>query len=169
VDALLILEANGLSEKDVQAEALKGNAATDALRNGKVDAIFVVAGYPTGALVELASSVSIKLIPIDGAGAKKLTDKHGFFSQSSIPEGTYEGVKSTSTVAVGAQWFTSAKEDDDLIYNITKALWNAESRKLMDVGHSKGKTITPDTALAGVGVPLHPGAERLYKEAGLIK
>ncbi|MBC8304244.1 MAG: TAXI family TRAP transporter solute-binding subunit [Pelagibacterales bacterium] len=169
VDALLILEANGLSEKDVQAEALKGNAATDALRNGKVDAIFVVAGYPTGALVELASSVSIKLIPIDGAGAKKLTDKHGFFSQSSIPEGTYEGVKSTSTVAVGAQWFTSAKEDDDLIYNITKALWNAESRKLMDVGHSKGKTITPDTALAGVGVPLHPGAERFYKEAGLIK
>ena len=169
VDALLILEANGLSEKDVQAEALKGNAATDALRNGKVDAIFVVAGYPTGALVELASSVSIKLIPIDGAGAKKLTDKHGFFSQSSIPEGTYEGVKSTSTVAVGAQWFTSAKEDDDLIYNITKALWNAESRKLMDVGHSKGKTITPDTALAGVGVPLHPGAERFYKEVGLIK
>jgi hypothetical protein len=169
VDALLILEANGLSEKDVQAEALKGNAATDALRNGKVDAIFVVAGYPTGALVELASSVSIKLIPIDGAGAKKLTDKHGFFSQSSIPEGTYEGVKSTSTVAVGAQWFTSAKEDDDLIYNITKALWNAESRKLMDVGHSKGKTITTDTALAGVGVPLHPGAERFYKEAGLIK
>jgi TRAP transporter TAXI family solute receptor len=169
VDALLILEANGLSEKDVQAEALKGNAATDALRNGKVDAIFVVAGYPTGALVELASSVSIKLIPIDGAGAKKLTDKHGFFSQSSIPEGTYEGVKSTSTVAVGAQWFTSAKEDDDLIYNITKALWNAESRKLMDVGHSKGKTITQDTALAGVGVPLHPGAERFYKEAGLIK
>ena len=169
VDALLILEANGLSEKDVQAEALKGNAATDALRNGKVDAIFVVAGYPTGALVELASSVSIKLIPIDGAGAKKLNDKHGFFSQSSIPEGTYEGVKSTSTVAVGAQWFTSAKEDDDLIYNITKALWNAESRKLMDVGHSKGKTITPETALAGVGVPLHPGAERFYKEAGLIK
>jgi len=169
VDALLILEANGLSEKDVQAEALKGNAATDALRNGKVDAIFVVAGYPTGALVELASSVSIKLIPIDGAGAKKLTDKHGFFSQSSIPEGTYEGVKSTSTVAVGAQWFTSAKEDDDLIYNITKALWNSESRKLMDVGHSKGKTITPDTALAGVGVPLHSGAERFYKEVGLIK
>ena len=101
--------------------------------------------------------------------AKKLTDKHGFFSQSSIPEGTYEGVKSTSTVAVGAQWFTSAKEDDDLIYNITKALWNTESRKLMDVGHSKGKTITTDTALAGVGVPLHPGAERFYKEAGLIK
>ena len=169
VDALLILEANGLSEKDVKAEALKGNAATDALRNKKVDAIFVVAGFPTGAIVELASSVPIKLVPIDGAGAKKLTDKYGFFSQSDIPSGTYENVKTTSTVAVGAQWFTSAKEDKELIYNITKALWNKESRKLMDVGHAKGKTITPETALSGVGVPLHPGAEKFYKEAGLIK
>jgi len=109
------------------------------------------------------------LVPIDGPGAKKLTDKYGFFSQSSIPSGTYENVEETSTVAVGAQWFTSAKEDDELIYKITKALWNEESRKLMDVGHAKGKTITPDTALSGVGVPLHPGAERFYREVGLLK
>ena len=148
---------------------LKGKAATDALRNGKVDAIFVVAGYPTGAIVELASAVDIKLVPIDGAGAKALTSKYGFFSESPIPSGTYEGVDAVNTVAVGAQWFTSAKEDTDLIYKITKALWNKESRKLMDVGHAKGKTITPDTALSGVGVPLHPGAEKFYKEAGLIK
>ena len=169
VDAKLILESNGLSTNDVKAEALKGKAATDALRNGKVDAIFVVAGYPTGAIVELASAVDIKLVPIDGAGAKALTSKYGFFSESPIPSGTYEGVDAVNTVAVGAQWFTSAKEDTDLIYKITKALWNKESRKLMDVGHAKGKTITPDTALSGVGVPSHPGAEKFYKEAGLIK
>ena len=169
VDAKLILESNGLSTNDVKAEALKGKAATDALRNGKVDAIFVVAGYPTGAIVELASAVDIKLVPIDGSGAKALTSKYGFFSESPIPSGTYEGVDAVNTVAVGAQWFTSAKEDNDLIYKITKALWNKESRKLMDVGHAKGKTITPDTALSGVGVPLHPGAEKFYKEAGLLK
>ena len=168
VDAKLILESNGLSTNDVKAEALKGKAATDALRNGKVDAIFVVAGYPTGAIVELASAVDIKLVPIDGAGAKALTSKYGFFSESPIPSGTYEGVDQVNTVAVGAQWFTSAKEDSELIYQITKALWNKESRKLMDVGHAKGKTITPDTALSGVGVPLHPGAEKFYKEAGLL-
>ena len=168
VDAKLILESNGLSTSDVKAEALKGKAATDALRNGKVDAIFVVAGYPTGAIVELASAVDIKLVPIDGAGAKALTSKYGFFSESPIPSGTYEGVDEVNTVAVGAQWFTSAKEDSELIYQITKALWNKESRKLMDVGHAKGKTITPDTALSGVGVPLHPGAEKFYKEVGLL-
>ena len=169
VDANLILDANGLGVDDVTAEALKGNAAAEALRNGKIDAFFVVAGYPTGAIVELASSADIKLVPIAGSGAEKLTSEYGFFAQSDIPAGTYEGVDATSTVAVGAQWFTSAKEDDDLIYNITKALWNKETRKLMDVGHSKGKAITPDSALAGVGVPLHAGAERFYKEAGLLK
>lgn len=169
VDAKLILEANGLSPDDLTAEALKGNAAGEALRNGKIDAYFVVAGYPTGSLVELASAADIKLVPIAGPGAEALTEKYGFFAMSEIPEGTYEGVDATPTVAVGAQWFTSAKEDDDLIYAITKALWNDESRKLLDVGHAKGKTITPDTALAGIGVPLHDGAARFYREAGLLE
>ena len=169
VDANLILEANGLSKDDVTAEALKGGAASEALRNGKIDAFFVVAGYPTGSLVELASAAPIKLVPIDGAGAEALAAEHGFFSLSAIPAGTYEGVDGTATVAVGAQWFTSAKEDETLIYNITKALWNDESRVLLDAGHAKGKTITPDSALAGIGVPLHAGAEKFYKEAGLLK
>lgn len=169
VDANMILEAAGVSSDDITAEALKGGAAAEALRNGKIDAFFVVAGYPTGSLVELASAADIKLVPIDGAAADALTEKYGFFAKSDIPEGAYEGIATTPTVAVGAQWFTSAKEDDELIYQITKALWNEKSRKLLDVGHAKGKSITLETALNGVGVPLHPGAERFYKEAGLIK
>ncbi|MFU8778260.1 MAG: TAXI family TRAP transporter solute-binding subunit, partial [Roseovarius sp.] len=136
VDAGLILEANGLSVDDVTAEALKGNAASEALRNGKIDAFFVVAGYPAGSLVELASAAKIKLVPITGEGAAVLTDKYNFFSQSAIPEGIYEGVAATETVSVGAQWFTSADEDAELIYEITKALWNDNSRKLLDVGHA---------------------------------
>ena len=169
VDANMILEAAGVSSDDITAEALKGGAAAEALRNGKIDAFFVVAGYPTGSLVELASAADIKLVPIDGPAADALTEKYGFFAESDIPEGAYEGIATTPTVAVGAQWFTSAKEDDELIYQITKALWNEKSRKLLDVGHAKGKSITLETALNGIGVPLHPGAERFYKEVGLIK
>jgi TRAP transporter TAXI family solute receptor len=169
VDANLILEANGLSTDDLSAEALKGGAAADALRNGRIDAFFVVAGYPTGTLVELASAADIKLVPIDGAGADALTDAYGFFASSDIPANTYEGVDAVTTVAVGAQWYTSANEDEELIYNITAALWNDETRTLLDVGHAKGSTITIETALSGVGVPLHPGAERFYREAGLVE
>jgi TRAP transporter TAXI family solute receptor len=169
VDANLILEANGLTEGSFTAEALKPDAASDALRNGQIDAFFFVGGYPTGAIVELASAVKIKLVPIAGPGAEALISKYGFFSASDIPEGAYEGVGTTSTVAVGAQWITSAKEDEALIYDITKALWNAKTRVLLDVGHAKGKSITAETALDGIGIPLHPGAERFYKEAGMLK
>ena len=126
-------------------------------------------GYPTGAIVELASAVKIKLVPINGLGAEALIEKYGFFSASDIPDGAYEGVAATPTVAVGAQWITSAKEDEALIYEITKALWNDKTRVLLDVGHAKGKSITPATALDGIGIPLHAGAERFYKEAGLLK
>ncbi|HAV09628.1 MAG TPA: immunogenic protein [Rhodobacteraceae bacterium] len=169
VDANLILEANGLTEGSFTAEALKPDAASDALRNGQIDAFFFVGGYPTGAIVELASAVKIKLVPIAGPGAEALISKYGFFSASDIPEGAYEGVGTTTTVAVGAQWITSAKEDEALIYDITKALWNAKTRVLLDVGHAKGKSITAETALDGIGIPLHPGAERFYKEAGMLK
>ncbi len=169
VDANLILEAGGVSQDSITVEALKGGAASEALRNGQIDAFFVVAGFPTGSLVELASAADMKIVPIDGATAETLTSEYGFFAASDIPEGTYEGVAGAPTISVGAQWYTSASQDEELIYNITKALWNAESRKLLDVGHAKGRTITLETALNGVGVPLHPGAERFYREMGLIE
>lgn len=169
VDAILILGASGLSEKSVKAEALKGNAATDALRNGKIDALFVTAGYPAGAIVELAASSKITIVPIAGRGASKLVSKYSFFSQDAIPANTYEGIGEVKTVAVGAQWLTSAKESEELIYNITKALWNDQSRILFDKGHAKGKVVTKESALDGIGIPLHDGAKKFYKEAGLLK
>ncbi|ART99616.1 TAXI family TRAP transporter solute-binding subunit [Yoonia vestfoldensis] len=168
VDANLILEAYGLSNEMVTAEALKPDAAGDALRNGQIDAFFFVGGYPTGAIVELASAVDIKLVPIDGDGAAGLTEEYGFFSVSDIPDGAYDGVAATTTVAVGAQWITSAEQDEELIYQITAALWNDKTRVLLDVGHAKGASINKDTALDGIGIPLHPGAERFYREAGLL-
>jgi TRAP transporter TAXI family solute receptor len=169
VDAQLILEANGLALSDIVAEDLKPGPASEALRNGKIDAFFIVAGYPTGAVVDLASAVDITLVPISGQGAESLTSQYGFFSQSEIPAGTYENLPAVETVSVGAQWLTSRKQPDELIYNITKALWNDNTRTLLDVGHAKGKSINAETALSGVGVPLHPGAERFYREAGLLK
>ena len=168
VDALLILEAYGLSEDDVEAEYLKPNPAGDAIRNGQLDAFFIVAGYPTGAVVELASAVDVTLVPIAGDEAAAVVEGYGFFSQDVIPADTYEGVGETATLAVGAQWITSANESEELIYGITEALWNSNTRRLLDVGHAKGASVTPETALDGIGIPLHPGAERFYRDAGLL-
>jgi TRAP-type uncharacterized transport system substrate-binding protein len=70
---------------------------------------------------------------------------------------------------VNAIWTTSTKQTEQLIYAVTAALWDPSTRKLLDSGHAKGKAIRFETALRGLGLPLHPGAEKFYKEKGLIK
>ncbi len=169
VDARIILEAYGLTEKDVKVDYIKPTPAIDKIKDNQLDAFFIVAGFPTGSVVELTSSVGADLIPINGPEADAIIKKYGFFAKDVIPEGTYEGVGRTESISVGAQWLVSAKVDADLVYEITKALWNKNTRKLLDKGHAKGKMITLETALDGIGIPLHPGAERFYKEAGLLK
>ncbi|WP_290886678.1 TAXI family TRAP transporter solute-binding subunit [Hoeflea sp.] len=169
VDAQLILAAFGLSEEDITVENLKPGPASDAIRNGQLDALFFVGGYPAGTLVELASSAEVVLVPISGPEVDAMIAEYSFFSMDTIPDGVYQDVPGTDTVAVGAQWLTSTNQTDDLIYEITKALWNDSTRALLDSGHAKGKTVTKETALEGIGIPLHPGAEKFYREAGLIQ
>ncbi|MBT9383613.1 TAXI family TRAP transporter solute-binding subunit [Pseudooceanicola sp. CBS1P-1] len=169
VDARIILEGYGLSQDDVKAEFLKPDQAADRMRDGAMDAFFFVGGYPAGAIAELASQHDVTIVPISCDEAPSICETYGFFSADMIPGGTYEGVAAdTPTLSVGAQWITSADQPEDLIYGITKALWNENTRKQLDAGHAKGKSITLETALDGIGIPLHPGAEKFYKEAGLI-
>lgn len=170
VDARIVLAAYGITEKDIKAEYLKPNQAGDKIRDGGLDAYFFVGGYPTGAVSELASSGGgIDLVPITGPEADKMRAQYGFFATDTIPANTYKGVGEVKTIAVGAQWVTSAKLPDALIYEVTKAMWNENSRKLLDAGHAKGKAIQAATATAGAGIPFHPGAEKFYKEKGLLK
>ncbi len=170
VDAKIILESAGLTEADIQPEYLKPDQAADRMKDGQMDAFFFVGGYPAGAIAELSSQHEITLVPIAGDAAKAIVEKYPFFAADKVPAGTYKGVDAdVETLAVGAQWVTSADQKDDLIYEITKALWNDNTRKQLDAGHAKGKLITKEHALDGLGLPLHPGAERFYKEAGLLK
>ncbi len=169
VDARIILEAAGLTEADIAPEYLKPEQAADRMRDGAMDAFFFVGGFPAGAIAELASQDDVRIIPIDGDAAAGIMESYDFFSEHTIPGGTYEGQPDdVTTISVGAQWVTSADQPDDLIYEITKALWNDNTRALLDGGHAKGKEMTQESALDGVGIPLHAGAERFYKEAGLI-
>src|SRR5215218_2693959 len=142
VDARIILAAFGITEKDIKAEYLKPNQAGDKLRDGGLDAFFFVGGYPTSAISELASAGGgIELVPIVGAEADKLLSTYRFFSVDTVPATAYKGIGETKTISVGAQWVTGEKVDANLIYEITKAIWNDNSRKLLDTGHAKGKAI----------------------------
>ncbi|HJQ55873.1 MAG TPA: TAXI family TRAP transporter solute-binding subunit [Vineibacter sp.] len=169
VDARLILAAFGMTDKDIKAEYLKPQQSADKLKDGALDAFVSVTGYPQGAIAEIAATTGIELVPIEGPGIDKLLAQYSFFARDEIPGDAYKGVAGVKTISVNAQWVTSAKQPDDLIYEVVKALWNDNTRKLLDAGHAKGKTVQMKTALAGVGVPLHAGAEKFYKEKGLAK
>lgn len=170
IDARIVLAAYGLTDRDVKPEYLKMGPAADRMRDGALDAFFTVGGWPTGAIAELASSQGgIDLLPVDGDAAQRLLRQYSFFSADVIPADAYKGSAETKTIAVGAQLVTSAKLADALVHDITKALWNDATRKMLDAGHAKGKLIRKETAVDGAGIPLHPGAERFYREAGILK
>jgi uncharacterized protein len=170
VDARIILKAFGISESDIKPEYVKPNQAADKIRDGSLDAFVFVGGYPTSAIAELAATGGgVDIVPIVGPQVDELRKQYSFFAEDEIPAGTYKGADAAKTLAVGAQWVTSAKIAPDVVYEITKALWADKTRAALDAGHAKGKMIRKDTALAGAGIPLHPGAEKFYREARLLK
>jgi hypothetical protein len=169
VNARALLAAFGVSERDIRPEYLKQVQSAEKFKDGSLEAYFQTTGYPQGTLSELAATNGFELLPIEGEQRDKIMAQYKFFAKDKIPDGTYKDVKGVETIAVGAQWTTTSKQPDDLVYEITKALWSDKTRAAMDAGHAKGKDIKKETALQGVGIPLHAGAEKFYKEIGLIK
>ena len=170
INARIILAAYGVKEADIKAEYIKPNQAGDKLKDGALDAFFFVGGAPAGAIAELASGGSgIELLAIDGPQAEGLRIASPFFANDTIAGETYKGVAAVKTLSVGAQWVTSDKADTETVYQITKALFSEATQKTLAAGHAKGKFITKENAVKAVGIPFHPGAEKYYKEVGLIK
>ncbi|MES2939583.1 MAG: TAXI family TRAP transporter solute-binding subunit [Pseudomonadota bacterium] len=170
IDARLVLAAYGVKESDIKPDYIKPNQAGDKLKDGSLDAFFFVGGAPAGAIAELASSgTGIELVPLGGPQAEALLKSSPWFAHDTIAAGTYKDMPAVQTLAVGAQLVTSAKVDAETVYQITKAMYSEATQKALQAGHAKGKLITRENAVKGVGIPFHPGAERFYKEAGLLK
>lgn len=173
VAVLQMLEAWGVTRDNMDEAELNNSQSAERLADGQLDAYFYAAGWPVAAMVQLSSTKGMSLHSFSDADLKKINGIIPAYIPSKIPGGVYEGVAGdTLTPAVSALFNVSSDLSDDLVYGITKALWNKNTRKLLDNGHAKGKQITMESALDGVmelGVPLHPGAEKFYKEVGMIK
>jgi TRAP transporter TAXI family solute receptor len=168
-NALMVLEAFGLRERDIKPEYLKPNVAGAKLKAGELDAFFFVGGAPVDAISELADTTDISFVPISGAQAEQALTRYSFYSWDQIPAGTYRGQDSAvQTVSVGSLFVTSAEQSEDVIHGVTAALWNANTRRLLDRGHATGRLIRKENALRSLSIPLHPGAERYYREAGML-
>ena len=166
-----VLEAAGMSESDIQAEGVKAVEAAGLLNDGRIDAFFYTVGHPNGSIKEAtAGRVKVKIIPIDGAVSAAMVEKYPYYAESVIPVKEYPMAANTediNTVGVKATLVTSAKVPENVVYAITKEVFdNFEDFKKL---HPAYQVLTKENMLKGLSAPIHKGALKYYKEAGLVK
>jgi TRAP transporter TAXI family solute receptor len=176
VDTLNVLAGYGLTYKDFAGVDWLGfSGASQRLQDKQADVTFTTAGWPTAAITELAMSTEIVLVPIEEEMIAKITKMYSFYSKVVIPKGTYKGMTAdVPTITTMAQWVVDEQVPADLVYKLTRALWEKgkdglSGADVMAKVHAKGKDVQLKTALSGMAIPLHPGAAKYYKEVGLIK
>lgn len=175
VDTLNVLSAYGYTYKDFAGVDWLGfSGAAQRLQDKQADVTFTTAGWPTSAIQELAFGTKITMVPIDEPMINKLTKDFPFYSKIVIPKDIYKTDKDIPTITTMAQWVVDANVPEDTVYRMTKALFEGTPEKpsvaeLMAKAHAQGKNVQLKTALSGMAIPLHPGAEKYYKEKGLIK
>lgn len=163
-----ILAAYGISFDDINKQNLDFSTSADALKDNKIDAFFCTAGAPTTAISDLSTSNNIILLAIDDAHAAQLIADYPFYTQYPIPGGTYKGTDAdVMTLAVKATFIVSPKLSEDVVYNMTKALF--ENKDTIVAAHAKGSELDLNYAVEGISVPFHPGAEKYFREAGAIQ
>jgi TRAP transporter TAXI family solute receptor len=163
VHALAILKAAGMDETNVDIQYLDFSECADGLKNGTLDAGYVVAGTPTSAITDLASVKDIAIVTVPGDIYNQLSSKYPFYVAVSLPGGTYAGVNTdVQTIAVMAMLATTVDVSKDLVYEMTRAIF--ENTDVLAAAHPRGKDITLESALDGMSIPLHPGAEKYYEE-----
>lgn len=165
-DARAALAAHGMGEGDVAAEYMKPVLALEHVARGRIDAFFITAGAPVPAIA--ASDLPLALVPLEEGAVAALVSSSPHYAATEIEAGTYRGVGATRTVGTAALLVAPAWLDEGVVHGLTQALWSERTRSLLVSGHARGRDVRIERALDAVPIPLHPGAERFYREAGLI-
>ena len=167
-NARQILAAYGI---DIESDIEKNNQgfadSADSLKNGTIDAAFVVAGYPTTAVSELASTYDFNILAVDEEHANALMSEYGFYTYGVIPGGTYGPVaEDVPAVAVMATIIARNDVPEDTIYALVKGIF--DNQEEIAVAHAKGAELSLETAVSGIDIPFHPGATKYFTEVGAM-
>ena len=169
-NAKQILAAYGIDMNEgIQKQNLGFGPSADALRDGKIDAFFCVAGIPTTAITDLAMGTEITVVAVEDDKFAELSNQYGFYTQQVVPAGTYNGMEEdVKTVAVMATYIVDNDLPEKAVYDLTKAMF--ENKDAIAAAHVKGAELNAQTAIDGIPaeVPLHPGAAKYYKEIGVL-
>ena len=165
-NAVDVLAAAGLTVDDIKPQYLSFGDSADGLKDGKIDAAFIVAGAPTAAISELCTTNAAYLVPIDGDVAQKMMDASPFYTSYTIPAGTYAGqTADVTTVTVKATLIVSADASEDDVYNLTKAIFDHTAEIAKENG--KGAELSIENATSGMTAPFHAGAAKYFAEKGV--
>ncbi|MCS7197247.1 MAG: TAXI family TRAP transporter solute-binding subunit [Candidatus Bipolaricaulota bacterium] len=164
-NARQILEVHGLTYADIDEQFLPFAEAATALKDGRIDAAFLTAGIPTAAVIDIAATHDIALVPITRAKASELEKRWTFYDAFTIPANTYRGQTApVETVAVLAMLVAHAELDSDLVEQMLDVLFLTKSLDTLCKTHVRGCDIKRERALIGMPIPLHPGAARYYSK-----
>ncbi|MBE7022466.1 MAG: TAXI family TRAP transporter solute-binding subunit [Ruminococcaceae bacterium] len=164
-NAIDVLTAAGLTESDINAQYQSFADSADALKDGKIDAAFIVAGAPTPAITELSTTNEAYLVPIDGEIAETLMASCPFYTVHTIPAGTYAGqTEDVQTVTVKATLIVSADATEDDVYKLTAAIF--DNIDAITAENAKGAELSIENATSGMTVPFHAGAAKYFAEKG---
>jgi len=168
INARQILEIYGISFNDIQRQNLSFAASAEAIKDGRLDAAFVVAGAPTSAIVDLALTNNVVVLEVDTANANRLKEKYPIYATVNIPANSYRGQTATvQTVAILAIFVAADTIPENVMYDLTKAL--VEQQPKIAAGHAKGNELSRQSIVNGISIPYHPGAAKYLKEIGALK
>lgn len=168
-DVQALFKQAKLTYKDLaKADFLDFAATTSRFKDNQIDVGFVVAGYPTASLMDLMTTKdNVTLFSFDDAFLKALNKTFPFMVPDKIPAGTYKGVGEIKTPYIMSFLITNDSVSEKDVYDFLDSMY----KNVADIhaSHAKGKEINLKTGLAGLTVPLHPGAEKFFKEKGVLK
>jgi uncharacterized protein len=163
-----LCDVYGVAKDDVKAQFLSFSESAEAFKDKHIDAFIVTAGIPNSAIMDISTQNEIRILNIADDIVQKLTQKYPFLSPVKVPAGTYKGLSAdVNTVAVNAVLIVATDIKEDVVYNLTKALF--ENQPELASAHAKGKELNLQAAIKGVSIPYHPGAVKYYKEKNAMK
>jgi hypothetical protein len=163
----VVLAQYGLRESDFSPVYLKPVFTLEKMLRGDLHGFAMMGGVPMEAVMQL-SSVALFMVPVAPEAAARIHAQVPYLVPAIIPKGTYPGIDETPTVEVYALLAVDASCDTELVYRATRCLWSDRVGRLLQEGHPQGAAISLENALKGVSIPLHEGAERLYREVGRL-
>ncbi|MCL2495890.1 MAG: TAXI family TRAP transporter solute-binding subunit [Clostridiales bacterium] len=165
--ALQILEANGLSPEDMDTRYMSFSAATEAIKERIIDAFYFTVGTPNKGVMDLQAACDIHIVGLEEDVIEELMRKYSFYTKATLSSNDYSFLSYTvDTVAVQATLIADFSLGEQAAYDIVKAI--IEGRDKLAVAHAKGSFISAESAVSGLGVKLHPGARRYYREIGAL-